>query len=677
MAVRSVAAIAAAVVAVGSRVIAAHAAAHNGMWLATDDDDGRGGFEGHDHNPLGADSDSMLHSDPANCTVMCPTLMQSPQQWPLWVVMSMYAILLVLAVAVMRLSPLRSSRMVLLSMQVCLLVIRIFCYIVKLPWTKLAVRIVIIMLPIYLQFITFLLVATYILRMFVTIYVRYERRDRWLTVLNWVVVSVALLILGMDVGLFVYCSQADDPCGNVKEGFDHNLALFSALTFGFITLVLGASGVLARRVIRKCRNDSEESKRMLRIIFRVLVMYTCVFAGRSIWAITYAAGANRAQDYIAHLSRTNITSFYATSIAFFGTFEFGFGDDLVEDTNPPPPPPVPRRRASTGSTRSNNSDTSTSSNDSVFDNVDEESKPTARVVSILGQTGVGKSHLATWEVYGKRMGPYDESETIREVISVPPTTTTPGCTLIELGHDQVPEETRVEHYEHEIDNSNGFILMYDTTRRETYDLVKWVLTELMQRRSKIDWSCVVIANDFNASPECKPVVDPAEAQDLCDSFGVTFMQVQDICQPEHKPLAQVLKGIGGSHSMVGYLDKKGGGSSVLGRKNWKRRWFVLDDTMLTYRPTPDSPGVKGRIAIDDMEAVRDGDADKPQQFVLVAKKRELVMQAPTPDKKMMWVNKLTDVIQKRGRFKRSLFMSRRFTGTQRFSQSSQSSHSHI
>ncbi|EGD79708.1 hypothetical protein PTSG_10693 [Salpingoeca rosetta] len=61
-------------------------AAPNGMWLATDDDDGRGGFEGHDHNPLGADSDSMLHSDPANCTVMCPTLMQSPQQWPLWVV---------------------------------------------------------------------------------------------------------------------------------------------------------------------------------------------------------------------------------------------------------------------------------------------------------------------------------------------------------------------------------------------------------------------------------------------------------------------------------------------------------------------------------------------------------------------------------------------------------------
>lgn len=50
-------------------------------------------------------------------------------------------------------------------------------------------------------------------------------------------------------------------------------------------------------------------------------MYTVVFAARSIWAIAYASGVNKAQDYIAHLSRTNITGLYITSIVFYGVFE--------------------------------------------------------------------------------------------------------------------------------------------------------------------------------------------------------------------------------------------------------------------------------------------------------------------------------------------------------------------
>ena len=173
-----------------------------------------------------------------------------------------------------------------------------------------------------------------------------------------------------------------------KGGFDHNLALFSALTFGSVSLLLGISGMLARSVIRKCHNDREESKQtvcvcmcacmcacayvrvcvrarvcvcacacvrvcamppppsqstffplmitalssspnvvhvvvlvQLRIIFRVLVMYTMVFFGRCVWAVAYAAKVNKAQDYIAHLSRTNITGLYISNIVFFGFFE--------------------------------------------------------------------------------------------------------------------------------------------------------------------------------------------------------------------------------------------------------------------------------------------------------------------------------------------------------------------
>ena len=34
--------------------------------------------------------------------------------------------------------------------------------------------------------------------------------------------------------------------------------------------------------------------------------------------------------------------------------------------------------------------------------------------------------------------------------------------------------------------------------------------------------------------------------------------------------------------MEGFLNKKGRGESTFGRRNWKRRWFVLDGQYLTY-----------------------------------------------------------------------------------------------
>jgi hypothetical protein len=35
-------------------------------------------------------------------------------------------------------------------------------------------------------------------------------------------------------------------------------------------------------------------------------------------------------------------------------------------------------------------------------------------------------------------------------------------------------------------------------------------------------------------------------------------------------------------TMEGFLNKKGRGESTFGRRNWKKRWFVLDGQYLTY-----------------------------------------------------------------------------------------------
>jgi hypothetical protein len=42
--------------------------------------------------------------------------------------------------------------------------------------------------------------------------------------------------------------------------------------------------------------------------------------------------------------------------------------------------------------------------------------------------------------------------------------------------------------------------------------------------------------------------------------------------------------------MEGFLFKKGRGDSSFGRRNWKRRWFVLEENLLSYFENLDSHG---------------------------------------------------------------------------------------
>ena len=40
--------------------------------------------------------------------------------------------------------------------------------------------------------------------------------------------------------------------------------------------------------------------------------------------------------------------------------------------------------------------------------------------------------------------------------------------------------------------------------------------------------------------------------------------------------------LGGPPLLAGFLEKKGSGDGRFGRRNWKRRWFVLADNVLYY-----------------------------------------------------------------------------------------------
>lgn len=88
--------------------------------------------------------------------------------------------------------------------------------------------------------------------------------------------------------------------------------------------------------------------------------------------------------------------------------------------------------------------------------------------------------------------------------------------------------------------------------------------------------------------------------------------------------------------MEGYLFKKGRGDSSLGRRNWKQRWFVLDQQELSYYDDFDlnsglPSGFKGKVNITGCEAYPVNHHDKKNTFVIIPKNdKEILFQAPDP-----------------------------------------------
>eukprot|EP00061_Rhincodon_typus_P007413 g29086.t1 len=56
---------------------------------------------------------------------------------------------------------------------------------------------------------------------------------------------------------------------------------------------------------------------------------------------------------------------------------------------------------------------------------------------------------------------------------------------------------------------------------------------------------------------------------------------------------------------LGWLLKKGGGTSTLSRRNWKRRWFVLRESKLMYFENDSEENLKRTIDIRSARAIID------------------------------------------------------------------------
>lgn len=99
---------------------------------------------------------------------------------------------------------------------------------------------------------------------------------------------------------------------------------------------------------------------------------------------------------------------------------------------------------------------------------------------------------------------------------------------------------------------------------------------------------------------------------------------------------------------AGWLNKMGGGTSTLGRKNWKRRWMTLKGGELHYHPAEDDDAtILGIVDIQSAQNIVDGSTEKLPSFIkkdnafsIISPKRTFFMSAETLDDSEAWVNTL-------------------------------------
>eukprot|EP00049_Salpingoeca_infusionum_P001919 m.52034 g.52034 ORF g.52034 m.52034 type:complete len:343 (-) comp11278_c0_seq3:263-1291(-) len=259
--------------------------------------------------------------DRMNCTLMCPTIqaqmdpsnLDRHSSWPLWLDVLQYFLIIVFSLSLIIKTGLRtlSFKHVFLWLQITHAGIRVVTISASFPWERLAFYIVMIIVPLYLQFLMFTLLATFLIRTWLVLTERAHLVSRLAiaTIAVWaaVVVSAALVLVFCD------CSaQMDKP-----------LVPFALITYITLEVVLGTAGYLTIRTLRKFPIVDAFTQLKFRGFVRLHIMYTCLYFARTLWVVTFAVGKNVVQSYmynnLAHRSR--MAAFYSSDLIFKTVFE--------------------------------------------------------------------------------------------------------------------------------------------------------------------------------------------------------------------------------------------------------------------------------------------------------------------------------------------------------------------
>jgi len=92
----------------------------------------------------------------------------------------------------------------------------------------------------------------------------------------------------------------------------------------------------------------------------------------------------------------------------------------------------------------------------------------------------------------------------------------------------------------------------------------------------------------------------------------------------------------------GIMDKRGGGTSTLGRKSWKRRYMSLNSSVISWFVNKGDPKPKNKLQFGPGDSVESSvdETDHKFCFCLKTKKRTLTMSATSEEDRVKWMKAL-------------------------------------
>eukprot|EP00043_Microstomoeca_roanoka_P024463 m.261490 g.261490 ORF g.261490 m.261490 type:complete len:586 (+) comp44945_c0_seq1:180-1937(+) len=198
------------------------------------------------------------------------------------------------------------------------------------------------------------------------------------------------------------------------------------------------------------------------------------------------------------------------------------------------------------------------------------------------------------------------------------------------------------------------MLTFDVTNRDSFDSLEVWIGELSKNARedalavlvgcKADQERIIPAEDIRAfAKEHRLLYFETSAQaplGVEDMFEAIGMKLLSTLQTKASLPGAAVRGNGSAHA--GWLVKRGSRWP----HRWQRRWFVLDNTQLSYSRTNavDSP-ILGHLDIDAIIGLR-LEGDEPEfGFSLRTPTRTLYMQALSSIVRDQWMDKLSDVIR--------------------------------
>eukprot|EP00055_Hartaetosiga_balthica_P011717 m.54253 g.54253 ORF g.54253 m.54253 type:complete len:305 (-) comp7711_c1_seq4:184-1098(-) len=261
-------------------------------------------------------------------------------------------------------------------------------------------------------------------------------------------------------------------------------------------------------------------------------------------------------------------------------------------------------------------------------------------ITILGDSGVGKSSLVYQYVYKTAYFSEKHFPTIYNKYKVERVF---NNTIQQVRMIEVSAEEEYDDLRHScIKESKALVLVYSACDRKSFDRVMSLIGEIQRIKNASIFPCILVCNKTDSKTKAVPDTEGrALASRLkCQLFHTSAKKHNSVDMTFHMILQRLYTF---NHAEFhGYLEKKGGGRSPFGRKNWKKRWFCLEGTEIKYKKSVKAKKTLGSIDLSKAIAINNGKTDK--QFEIELPGRKYLITAADAETKVEWVELLSVLI---------------------------------